>query len=140
MELKGRNATWLELAVAPLWRLGQTRVRIHSLSGGRECCVGITVDERWLCANDGRLTVFGCRDSATRFLELLRIDHLEEGPEASLPGSCSDPLGVQCLRLGARGVLQECDGGVSRSGRGGPERIMIRSKPQRATFERDFMR
>ncbi|MCA0187814.1 MAG: hypothetical protein LCH90_17825 [Proteobacteria bacterium] len=139
MELKGRNATWLELAVAPLWRLGQTRVRIHSLSGGRECCVGITVDERWLCANDGRLTVFGCRDSAARFLELLRIDHMEDGPDEHLPGSCAHPMGVQCLRLGARGVLQECDGGASRRARSGPERIVIRSKPQRATFGQDFM-
>lgn len=139
MELKGRNATWLELAVAPLWRLGQTRVRIHPLSGGGTCCVGITVDDRWLCANDGRLTVFGDHDSAVRFLELLRIDHMEDGAAADMSADCGCGE-VQCLRLGSRG-LRECDGGRAHSGRlGGPKRIIIQPRPRRASFERDFMR
>lgn len=139
MELKGRNATWLELAVAPLWRLGQTQVRIHPLSGGRDCCVGITVDDRWLCANDGRLTVFGCKDSAVRFLELLRIDHMEEGDPAEMTADCGCEK-VQCLRLGARG-LRECDGSNLRPVTpSGPRRVVIQSRPRRASFGSDFMR
>lgn len=139
MELKGRNATWLELAVAPLWRLGQTRVRIHTLKGGRDCCVGITVDERWLCANDGRLTVFGCRDSAIRFLELLRIEHMEEGCPTDMGAHCGGGE-VQCLRLGTRG-LRECDGAGVRPRRGdGARQIVIQSAPRRPSFRTDFLR
>ena len=139
MELKGRNATWLELAVAPLWRLGQTRVRVHTLRGGRENCVGITVDGRWLCANDGRLTVFSGRDSATRFLELLRIEHMEEGAPEDMPMNCSCG-GAQCLRLGTRG-LRECDGSeVPARKADGPNIIAIRSRSPRASFWADFMR
>ncbi|HQX05540.1 MAG TPA: hypothetical protein PKZ19_02045 [Zoogloea sp.] len=139
MELKGRNATWLELAVAPLWRLGQTQVRIHALSGGRDCCVGITVDERWLCANDGRLTVFACRDSAIRFLELLRIEHMEEGLPMDMGASCGCG-DVQCLRLGTRG-LRECDGSGVRPRRSdGQRQIVINSPPRRPTFRTDFLR
>ena len=141
MELEGRNATWLELAVAPLWRLGQTRVRLHALSGGEEGCLGITVDDRWLCANDGRLTVFGCRDSALRFLELLRIDHMEDGEPSELPADCGC-RDVQCMRLG-NGGLRVCDGKRSRARRGaGPKRLMSQPPPPppRASLSTDFMR
>lgn len=108
MELKGRNATWLELAAAPARRLDQKPVRIHRLSDTREACVGITVDERWVCANDGRLTVFGGRDAALRFLGLLRVDRTEEGEAATL-GACCGSGKVLCLRMGHRG-LRGCKG------------------------------
>lgn len=139
MELKGRNATWLELAVAPLWRLGQARVRVHPLHGAGATCVGITVDERWLCANDGRLTVFGCGESASRFLELLRIDHMEEGESDHLPSHCGCE-DVQCMRLGVAG-LRVCDGAWHAPARpDGPVRIVIQSPPRRVSFRREFMR
>ena len=139
MELNGRKSTWLELAVAPLWRLGQARVRIHALGGGEESCLGITVDERWLCANDGRLTVFGCRDSALRFLELLRIDHMENGSPSDLPISCKCE-GVQCMRLGTRG-LSPCEGSKAATPRAdGPRRIVIQSPPRRVSFSTEFRR
>ncbi|MDD2988577.1 MAG: hypothetical protein PHI64_06395 [Zoogloea sp.] len=139
MELKGRNATWLELAVAPLWRLGQTRIRIHTLKGGRDCCMGITVDDRWLCANDGRLTVFDSRDSAIRFLELLRIEHMEEGCPTDLGAHCGTGE-VQCLRLGSRG-LRECDGTGGRPRQAqGPQKVAIRPSSRRTSFRTDFLR
>ena len=109
MEIKPRRSTWLELAVAPLWGRGQAQVRVHALGGGHAGCLAITVDERWLCANDGRLTVFGCRDSALRFLELLRIDHMEDGSPSDLPIGCHCE-GVQCMRLGRRGLCVCADG------------------------------
>ena len=115
MEIKGRQSTWLELAVAPLWRLGQTRVRVHALEGGHAGCLAITVDERWLCANDGRLTVFKHRDAVLRFLRLLRIDHLEEGEACELPTSCGRG-DVQCMRLGARGLCAYSGGRQPRRG------------------------
>ena len=139
MELNGRNATWLELAVAPLWRLGQTRVRVHALTGGSEECVGITVDERWLCSTDGRLTVFRGRQSACRFLDLLRIDHMEDGDPAALPTACGVG-GVQCMRLGTAG-LRTCDGlGKSARRADGPRRIVIQSPPRKISLRSEFMR
>ena len=134
MELNGRNATWLELAVAPVWRRGQAKVKVHHLSGGRGQCVGITVDERWLCANDGRLTVFGCRDSAARFLKLLQVDHMEDGSPAAMPGGqCAVQGMVQCLRLGSRG-LRECDGP-----RGGRKAAVRSHQSQGASLGEDAM-
>ena len=139
MEIKARRSTWLELAVAPLWRLGQARVRVHALGGGHAGCLAITLDERWLCANDGRLTVFSCRDSAIRFLELLRIEHMEEGLPTDMGASCGCG-DVQCLRLGTRG-LRECDGSVVRPRRSdGQRQIVIHSPPRRPTFRTDFLR
>lgn len=105
MDIKKRHATWLELAAARLSLLGQVRIRLHTLSGGCHSCFGITLNDRWLCANDGRLTIFDCREAARRFLELLRIDKVEDGATADLP---SGP-GVQCMRLSARG-LRVCNG------------------------------
>jgi hypothetical protein len=140
MELKGRNATWLELAVAPAWRLGQTRVQLHALSGGQNGCFGITVDERWLCANDGRLTVFDCREAAARFLELLRIDHMEDGAPSELPvGDAHD--GVQCMRL-ASGGLRPCDTGRGRKRRTelAPSCWAGQSSPRRVSASSDAMR
>ena len=102
MEIKGRQSTWLELAVAPLRGRGQARVRVHALEGGHAGCLAITVDERWLCANDGRLTVFKCRDAVMRFLGLLRIDHIEDGEACGLPTPCGQD--VHCMRLGRRGL------------------------------------
>ena len=139
MELNGRKATWLELAVAPLWRLGQAQVRIHALGGGEGRCLGITVDERWLCANDGRLTVFECRASALRFLELLRIEHMEDGSPSDLPIGCHCE-GVQCMRLGTRG-LSPCEGSKAATPRAdGPRRIVIQSPPRRVSFSTEFRR
>jgi hypothetical protein len=109
MEIKARRSTWLELAVAPLWRLGQARVRVHALGGGHAGCLAITLDERWLCANDGRLTVFKCRDALTRFLGLLRIDHMEDGEACESPTPCGRQ-DVQCMRLGRRGLCVCADG------------------------------
>ena len=102
MEIQPRRSTWLELAVAPLRGRGQARVRVHALGGGHAGCLAITVDERWLCANDGRLTVFRCRDAVMRFLRLLRIDHIEEGEACGSPTSCGQ--NVHCMRLGRRGL------------------------------------
>lgn len=115
MDIKKRHATWLELAAARLSLLGQGRIRLHTLTGGCRSCFGITLNDRWLCANDGRLTIFDCREAARRFLALLRIDKVEDGGAAALPGG-SD---VQCMRLGTRG-LRVCNG---------------RGTPARSTFE-----
>mgnify|MGYP000228704335 CR=1 FL=1 len=101
--------------------------------------LGITVDERWLCANDGRLTVFGCRESASRFLDLLRIDHMEEGEPSELPSGCGCG-GVQCMRLGTAG-LRTCDGlGKSARRADGPRRIVIQSPPRKISLRSEFMR
>lgn len=135
MDLKGRNATWLELAVAPLWKNKPARVRIHPLKGGGSRCVGISVDERWLCSSDGRLTVFGGRESAARFLDLLHIDYLEDGDAVDLPENCGCG-DEQCLCLSGAG-LRPCGRAQRR-----PEQQPMRFHPalRSAAFSREAMR
>ena len=135
-ELNGRYSTWLELAVAPSWRLGRVQVQIHALRGGRDCCLGITVDGRWLCANDGRLTVFGTRDSALRFLSLLHIERIEEGEASDVLARCGCHS-VQCLRLGRRGL--GCCEGKEACELGGQPLAIQRAWPQSAPVRADFM-
>ena len=107
MEIKGRRATWLELALSPLGRLGRAQVQMHALGGCPAGCLALTLDDRWLCANDGRLTVFNSRDAMARFLKLLRIERVQEGDARDLPAACRRE-DVQCMCLGARG-LRACD-------------------------------
>ncbi len=82
----GRVATWLELAVAPEWRRQNCKVRIHSLGGKGGGCYALSMDGRWLCTGDARLTVFKGLDSALRFLKVVRIEDFEPGsaPEGGL--------------------------------------------------------
>jgi hypothetical protein len=135
-EVNGRYSTWLELAVAPRWRLDRVQVQLHPLQGGRDHCLGITVDGRWLCANDGRLTVFGTRDSALRFLSLLHIEGVGEGDASDLLARCGCHS-AQCLRLGRRGL--GCCEGKEACELGGLPRAVQRAWPQSVPVRVDFM-
>lgn len=78
-----RIATWLELAMlgaAPrISREGKCiSVRPIELDS-RYPCFAITFDQRWLCDNDGALTVFDSFAAASLFLHLLKIDRFKLG-------------------------------------------------------------
>ena len=79
METSRDIATWLELVVAPEWRKNSCKIRVHAVGGRDGNCFAISMDERWLCAAGGALTVFCGRASALHFLKLLRIDEFEPG-------------------------------------------------------------
>lgn len=136
MEIKRRRATWLELALAPLERLGRAQVQVHALGGGEAGCLALTLDDRWLCANDGRLTVFKGRDAVVRFLKLLRIERVQEGDARDLPAACRRE-DMHCMCLGARG-LRACELSSGRCSGNSPAR-----RPQAAataSSSSDFMR
>lgn len=79
METSGDIATWLELVVAPEWRKSSCKIRVHAVGGRDGNCFAISMDDRWLCAAGGALTVFCGLESALHFLKLLRIDDFESG-------------------------------------------------------------
>lgn len=63
--------------VAPSWRKAGWEIRLHAVDGSEGHCFVISAGDRWLRANDGALAVFFGLDSATRFLELVGVDHFE---------------------------------------------------------------
>lgn len=79
MEAAESVATWLELVVAPEWRKRSCKIRVHAVGGRDGNCFAISMDQRWLCAAGGALTVFCGLASALHFLKLLRIEDFEAG-------------------------------------------------------------
>jgi len=78
-----RFISWMELAnlAAKLhWQELGTRVvvRLLDLQGNRAWW-GITLDERWLRASNGAVTVFDSLPAADRFLRLLKIERFTVG-------------------------------------------------------------
>ena len=107
MQMPGRVATWLELAVAPEWRRQHCRVRVHALGGrGSGGCYALSMDGRWLCTGDGRLTVFKGIDAALRFLKVVRVEDFEPG-DAPEGGTVCDGQ-HHCLCVGRDGELGPC--------------------------------
>jgi hypothetical protein len=82
MNMTGKVATWLELAVAPEWRRNRCKIRLHAVGGTNGSCFAISMDERWLCAGSGGVTVFNGLGAALHFLKLLRVEDFEPGESA----------------------------------------------------------
>lgn len=74
MNLSGRTATWLELAVKPPWRRHQATIRLHPVGGDASDCLALSLDGRWVCTGRQRLTVIRGIDAALHFLQILQID------------------------------------------------------------------
>lgn len=83
--IREKVATWLEIAVAPDWRREKYRIRVHAVGPRESKCYAISMDERWLCAGSGQLTVFHGLSAALHFLKLLRIDDFEPGESTDMP-------------------------------------------------------
>ncbi|THF66308.1 hypothetical protein E6C76_05550 [Pseudothauera nasutitermitis] len=99
-------ATWLELAVAPEWRRQNCKVRVHALSDRAGGCYAISMDERWLCTGDGRLTVFKGLDAALRFLKVVHVEDFEAVDVPAQPMEC---MGQSfCLCVGRDDHLGPC--------------------------------
>lgn len=111
----GRNANWLELAVAPAWRLDKTEVHVHPMEGGGKACYALTLDKRWLCGSDNALSMFKSLDAAQRFLSMLRVPRVELGEGCSVEGACNGDC--QCFCLGRHGLTpcEECEVGKRRN-------------------------
>lgn len=73
MELSGKMATWLELAVAPDWHRRRSTIKLHPVAGREGRCFVLSMDNRWLCVASGQLTVFRGEEAARRFLQLVHL-------------------------------------------------------------------
>ena len=138
MERKKSNATWLELAVAPVWRRDKFVVKVHPLFEHGESFFVLSVDQRWLCSGEGNLTVFRSQDAVDRFLQLLGVGALQKGEpvdEAAVGGGEH-----HCLQLRGN-MLGYCalNDPASRDSRvaGTVLRHRIQSTPSRACFISD---
>lgn len=106
MESRKQYATWLELAVAPEWMRGSCKIKVHEVGGRGRPCFAISMNNRWLCAASGCLTVFFGLGSALHFLKLWRIENFEPGEAHIGSVECSDSR--HCLSIGGDGSLRRC--------------------------------
>lgn len=129
MKTNMRFITWLELAASaaspatPAQQATSAAIALRPiLVNGQQRCLGVTMNDRWLRGHDGRLTVFDALGSASRFLQLLKLDHFSMG---GLYDGIA--LGhIQCFRLNGS-QLSTCDSHphetvVSRAGYRSPEK------------------
>ena len=106
MEIAGRVATWLDLALVPVRGRDRTQLRVHAVGGRKGGCYAVSMDGRWLCASDGSLTVFHGRPAAERFLEVAGVEDAASGDPSTAGVHCDGRhLG---LCLGRSGCLTGC--------------------------------
>ena len=102
--------TWLELAVSSRWQKDGSTAIVHPV---RHClhrpCLGISLNQHWLCSNEGQLTVFDSLPAATRFLNLLKIDNIVPGEPRDVP----EHTDFQCYSLGSRGLTASRKGSTA---------------------------
>jgi hypothetical protein len=101
-----RVATWLELAAAPLLRREDCCVKLHAVGHEDSRCFAISMDDRWVCAGNGDLTVFKGLGAALHFLEVLRVDAFEPGERT--PQSQLHQRGHCCLMADRQKGLLPC--------------------------------
>lgn len=101
--------TWMKSAIAPILHRGSREATVHPMSvpGGKPC-FAVTIDQCWLCGDDGALTLFDSLAAAAHFLNLLNIEGFAHG-EPSARGIELDEA-RQCFQLGRNGLTgcQEC--------------------------------
>lgn len=107
MNMSGRVATWLELAVAPEWHRQAVHVRVHQVGAGKDECYTLSMDGRCVCTSNGQLTTFRGRPAVERFLEMVRVHDAEVGePDPDLRAF---PRGHYCLSLDRQNTLCPCE-------------------------------
>ncbi|MDP3538143.1 MAG: hypothetical protein Q8S26_05510 [Azonexus sp.] len=123
--------TWLDLAASasmPTQQEADAAISLRPvLVSGQQRCLGVTMNGRWLRGHDGRLTVFDTLGSASRFLQLLKLDHFSMG--GLFDGSVLSH--VQRFRLDGS-HLSACDTPISHSNR----RPVEKSLAKRHTVKR----
>lgn len=115
MRSTGTVATWLEAAAAPHSPDQRVRLRVHPLLQEAEqilqkpvaqCCYAISVDGRWLHANDGRLTVLRGLKAVDRFMRLINMSSYEHGEPAQIEVDCGKT--AYCIAAGRKARLRQC--------------------------------
>ncbi len=110
MELNGPVTTWLDTIVATRVRKSKVNATIHQLAQtpqrSRDCCYVISVNQRWLCSTNGRVTVLHGRSALERFVSLLGLTHCPQGDTVSSTLDCNST--AHCLSVDRRHCLRTC--------------------------------
>jgi len=105
------RASWLDIAAAPIWQTRRPRVCIHAMCVHEQACHAISLDGRWICSTDGRLSIFETHKSAEHFLALAHVDDYEDGEAAELAPGCD--CGTHCISFNGHKGLTPCKSACS---------------------------
>jgi hypothetical protein len=113
MRVQGKVATWLDMVAATHFHHAPVEARLHPISGDQpesldpeNQCYAISVDGRWLCSGNGRITVLRGLKSARRFLDLLKLNGYQPGEPAEFAIDCA--TSAHCMALDKRRGLRNC--------------------------------
>ena len=113
MRVQGKVATWLDTVAATHFHHAPVEARLHPVLDGQaeapdaeHQCYAISVDGRWLCSSNGRITVLRGLKSARRFLELLKLKGYQNGEPAKFAIDCA--TSAHCMSLDKRRGLRNC--------------------------------
>lgn len=113
MKVQGKVATWLDTVAATHFHHAPVHACLHPIAGehantGRanQPCYAISVNGKWLCSSNGRITVLRDLKSAQRFLELLNLPIYENGEPARFEVDCTNS--AHCMAFDKRGGLKNC--------------------------------
>ncbi len=113
MRVQGKVATWLGTVAATQFHRTPVEARLHPISSEQfgdtnpdQQCYAISVDGKWLCSSNGRITVLRGLKSARRFLELLNLTRYQKGEPAQFEIDCS--TSAHCMAFDKRRGLRNC--------------------------------
>ena len=113
MKIEGKVATWLDTVAATHARHAPVDARLHPVKSEETCsadperqCYVISVNGRWLCSGNGRVTIVRGLAAAHRFLDLLKVEHFEAGEPAEFEIACN--TNAHCMALDKRRGLRTC--------------------------------
>lgn len=111
MRIEGKVATWLEMVATPHLHRKNLNLKLHPVeetarADAEDRCYAISVDGRWLCSNNGSLTVLQGMEAAKRFMRLIRNESFESGEPMPFAIDCSK--NAHCIALGRDKRLRGC--------------------------------
>lgn len=114
MRVEGKIATWLDTVAATHFHHAPVEARLHPISGSQQLgdadpelqCYAISVDGRWLCSSNGRITILKGLKSARRFLDLLDLSGYQNGEPAQFEIDCT--TSAHCMAFDKRRGLRNC--------------------------------
>lgn len=109
MKRAQRIVTWLELAVAPHWHHSESVFRLHPVgkrSNEDEQYYAVSLNGRWLCSSNGRLTVLRGLATAEYFMRLINMPAYETGEPAEFEIEHGN---AHCLAVSGERGLGTCE-------------------------------
>jgi hypothetical protein len=112
MKIEGKIATWLDM-VAPNWGNTPPTFRLHPIENAHpqdgachEACYALSVDGRWVCSTNGRLTVLKGLETAEHFRQLINHGPYIPGEPTQFVIDCGNT--AHCITMGRDQTLHAC--------------------------------